>query len=36
VGQIVNLLEALKQSVEETKVKALPEGKPRKVKALAA
>jgi DNA end-binding protein Ku len=36
-GQIVNLMEALKQSVEETgKVKALPEGKPRKIKALAA
>ena len=37
-GQIVNLLEALKQSVEETgKLKALPEGKPRKIKqALAA
>lgn len=36
-GQIVNLMEALKQSVEETaKIKALPEGKPRKVKALAA
>jgi hypothetical protein len=37
VGQIINLLDALKQSVEETgKVKALPEGKARKVKALAA
>jgi DNA end-binding protein Ku len=34
-GQIVNLLEALKQSVEET-AKALPERKPRKAKALAA
>ena len=34
---IVNLMEALKQSVEETgKVKALPESKSRKVKALAA
>ena len=37
-GQIVNLLQALQQSVQETgKVKALPEGKSRKIKrALAA
>ena len=37
VGQIVNLLEALKQSVEQSgKVKPLPEGKSRKPKVLAA
>ncbi len=37
-GQIINLMDALKQSVEHTsKVKALPESKPRKAKpALAA
>lgn len=37
VGQIVNLLDALKQSVEETgRAKPMPEAKGRKVKALAA
>jgi non-homologous end joining protein Ku len=36
-GQIVNLLDALKQSVEQTsKVRALPDAKPRKVKAALA